>query len=490
MSRKQLYSFSREDFRAYFHTKRDGTPMTAASGVLPFMFWPNGRWCIEVNLFLQDLYDKGLSTEGQKGGTLGTYTAYLSHLLRLAYTANLTDFSKMTNNQFRLFVNGLNAEKVRKSGGLVPKRNPVVQDKIVCVWLDFLEFVGSYSGRVNFVGKEGTIRAYKRPYKKKIGRDRYATGERWSYPGRPRRRKISHRRLPVTDSQFVSLKSATDLKTKNPFIRRRRLVMFVLFDALGPRRREIALLDVKCIRDALHDLALADAQGDQDFIPMMRFRTVKTGEERECPISRVNLRFIESYIDKFRNPLVRKKNPKELLDGPLLVNSQNGKRLADNFFTLEFYIIRLLSGIKGKASPHMMRHRFITKLFVRLVLAHNIETTDALRRLLLSTQAIKEHVRQITGHQSVESLEIYIHLAIDEVTEFRKTLGRITNMSGFDALADARNRFIARVTAKDDATEAAIELATTVDELLRSYGPASDFKDGPEWASVLADTAT
>ncbi|MGU7781357.1 tyrosine-type recombinase/integrase [Burkholderia sp. PU8-34] len=400
----------------------------------------------------------------------------------------MTDFSKLKNSHFRSFVSGLNAEKVWKGGTRTSKRNIVTQHKTVCVWLEFLEFVGAYYGRPNFVGKQGQIHAYKRVFKKKVGRERYVTGEKWWYPGCPTRKGVTHKRLPINDSQLGALKTAADVQTKNPFVRKRRLTMFVLFDAVGLRRREEALLDVRDVERALKELDDADERIDHDFMPLIKFKTVKGNGERECPINRVHLRYLESYMKKFRNPLVAKKNPTELVSGPFFVSEKTGKRLNDNTFTYEFHVIRLLAGIKGKASPHMMRHRFITKLFVRLILAHNLDTTDELRRLLLSTDAIKEHVREITGHLSVDSLEIYIHLAVDEVTEFRKTLARLTKISGLDALADARQRFVSQLTSDRDLRKAAAELASTVDELLRDVGSTGDFKDADAWSDFLATT--
>ncbi|VWB31471.1 tyrosine-type recombinase/integrase [Burkholderia lata] len=489
MSDSQLYTYARKDFEAFFHMAQDGTPQTRSAGGVPLVFWPDGRWCIEVNLYLQRCYEAGASHFGDKGGTLGTYAAYLTHLVRRCFDSGLTDFSQLRQSHFKSFVVGLNADKVWKNGRQVSKRNSETQEKTVCVWLDFLDFVGEFYAIPDFVSKSGRIRAYKKPYKRKVGRNKTAVGMKWWWERRPLRRRVTRRRLPITDAQFGTLKQTADALTTNPFIRRRRLAMFVLFDSVGLRRAEMAIFTAQCVRNALRELEAADQRGDKDFIPMLRFNTVK-GEngDRECPISRVNLRYLESYMLKFRLPLVAKKNAGEVLSGPFFVNSKNGKELTHNHFTREFYLIRKLCGMAEKASPHMMRHRFITKLFVRLILAHNLETEDELRRLLLSTEAIKEHVREITGHASVESLEVYIHLAIDEVTEFKKTLKRITDLSGLELLSDARNRFASAVASQKDLHDSSVELAATVDEILRGYGKDIDYKNSEEWTKFLETT--
>jgi len=489
MSDSQIYTYARKDFQAFFHMGPDGTPQTVSAGGVPLVFWPDGRWCIEVNLYLQRCYEAGASHFGDKGGTLGTYAAYLTHLVRRCFNSGLTDFSQLRHSHFRSFVVGLNADKVWKNGRQVSRRNSETQEKTVCVWLDFLDFVGEFAAIPDFVSKNGRIRAYKMPYKKKVGRNKTTVGMKWSWERRPLRRRVTRRQLPITDGQFGKLKYAADALTTNPFIRRRRLTMFVLFDSVGLRRAEMAMFTVQCVRNAIRDLEAADERGDKDFIPMLRFSTVKGEDgERECPISRVNLRYLESYMLKFRLPLVSRKNTGEALSGPLFVNSKNGKELTHNHFTQEFHLIRKLCGMKEKGSPHMMRHRFITKLFVRLILAHNLETKGELRRLLLSTEAIKEHVREITGHASIESLEVYIHLAIDEVTEFKKTLKRITDLSGLALLSDARNRFASAVASQEDLRNASADLAVTVDEILRGFGRDVDYKNSEEWARFLEIT--
>jgi hypothetical protein len=68
----------------------------------------------------------------------------------------------------------------------------------------------------------------------------------------------------------------------------------------------------------------------------------------------------------------------------------------------------------------MFRHRFITKLFVWLINQHNIENEDSFRRLLLDGNAMREKVRQWTGHANLASLDTYIHMAFDEAANFGK----------------------------------------------------------------------
>jgi len=83
---------------------------------------------------------------------------------------------------------------------------------------------------------------------------------------------------------------------------------------------------------------------------------------------------------------------------------------------------------------------------------------------------------------------VYIHLAIDEVTEFKKTLKRITDLSGLELLSDARNRFASAVASQKDLHDSSVELAATVDEILRGYGKDIDYKNSEEWTKFLETT--
>ncbi len=75
-----------------------------------------------------------------------------------------------------------------------------------------------------------------------------------------------------------------------------------------------------------------------------------------------------------------------------------------------------MSGIEDRVSPHMFRHRFITKLFVALIEQHHFENSDSFRRALVSTEDFKRKILEWTGHRNILSLEPYLHLAFREIS--------------------------------------------------------------------------
>ena len=171
--------------------------------------------------------------------------------------------------------------------------------------------------------------------------------------------------------------------------------------------------------------------------PMLEVQTVKkkTPVKRLVPISRVDLKAIVDYIDYSRNPLLRKLGVPD--HGFLLVSSVTGLPIAANTLTNEVRDLAILAGITEKASPHLFRHRFITKVFVRLIEQHQLENPDQLRRLLLDAEGLKRKVMELTGHTSLASVENYIHMAFDEVSSFGKTYNVVSGSLVVDAAITA-----------------------------------------------------
>ena len=74
--------------------------MTTPAHDIPMLSWPDGRWCLPANIYMLELYHRGLSRKNH-GGTLLTYAANITHLLRYCFD-NQIDFPDLTDNQFAL----------------------------------------------------------------------------------------------------------------------------------------------------------------------------------------------------------------------------------------------------------------------------------------------------------------------------------------------------------------------------------------------------
>lgn len=83
---------------------------------IPFMMWPDGSPCIPANLYILSLLERagrggnrGLSTRGSKGGTLGEYASKIGQLIRYCYYLNI-DIIHLTDSTFTAFIDSLRDE--------------------------------------------------------------------------------------------------------------------------------------------------------------------------------------------------------------------------------------------------------------------------------------------------------------------------------------------------------------------------------------------
>jgi hypothetical protein len=171
--------------------------------------------------------------------------------------------------------------------------------------------------------------------------------------------------------------------------------------------------------------------------PAILLPTLKKSDpqERYVPVSRVDLRAVLDYIDFSRAPLLKRMKVHD--HGLVLINSYNGGPIQANTITNDIGEMAAEAGLIEKASPHMFRHRFITKVFVRLIEQHEVQNPDQLRRLLLDSEMLKRKVCELTGHSDLQSLEVYIHLAFDEVTGFQHTYNLVTGSLVIDSALTA-----------------------------------------------------
>ena len=142
----KLYRHATSEFGLPVYVDFSGEVSLLPAGGLPLMYWPDGRWCFEASLFMGHLARQGLSRR-YRGGTLLTYAAHITPLLRYCF-ANGIDLFTLTDNHFRLFMRGIVGEKrkpvkakpapikqrnAKRKSGKVAKVNPPKKAKVVKV---------------------------------------------------------------------------------------------------------------------------------------------------------------------------------------------------------------------------------------------------------------------------------------------------------------------------------------------------------------------
>ena len=207
MRKQQLYSLSRKDYRLPAFLDGNHRVITQPANSIPMISWPDGRWCLDANVYMLELYERGLSRKFG-GGTLKSYAANLSHLTRWCYH-NRTNFIDLADSQFSLFIKGLMGETHPKKPDVrVRNANAVLAIGRNC--LDFLACVGKFHDQPNLIGKQGRIRAEQHEFEIKIeGRSHKKPLVRkyWHHRSFPTP-DAKVKRLPISNSTIKQLRQA------------------------------------------------------------------------------------------------------------------------------------------------------------------------------------------------------------------------------------------------------------------------------------------
>lgn len=469
---KQLSSFAPDGFKVLSGVTSRGDLLLRRADTMPQVVWPDGHWCIEVNLYLLELLNKGLQHE-PRGGSLGTYASALSDLIRHSHKHLNKSFIAFTDGDFTACVTKLYTKKRLRRGRVTSANNRTTVHAIANVWLDFLDFVGHLYGHPSFVARTGTIRAYKPLDAGQSKGRRDAAG--WCHHALSGARDPYNHRAALSDEHLKQLRDAAARIGRSRFSRRRMLVMLELFDTLGLRRIELHWLTVRnvvsCANEWHSTLELQNRlQQELPSHATFVFRKAKSksaDDTREVPISPVTLQYLEEYLTVLRR-MVERLGLSYGPDTPLFPNlgrqpSKRGKPVQPGYFTLDFHRLAVAAGISVPCAPHNARHRYIVKELVRLILSHHIENVDDFRRALLDSKVFVGKLRQLTGHASEQGLRPYISQAFDEVANMKSVLRRVDAHRGADALQAARERFWLALKTGENPREAGIALAKSVE---------------------------
>ncbi|MCA7889725.1 tyrosine-type recombinase/integrase [Burkholderia contaminans] len=378
---------------------------------IPIMYWPSGRYCLEASLFLYHLYSNGLSTLGG-GGSLITYASYLSHLLRYCHISNI-DFCSMTDGRFTMFMRGLRTETTLMTGEIGRRRRRQTIIKMGRLYLKFFDFIGEVHRIPSMV--ESVLGAHRRRTNTLTAHGWIST-QYWHHRSFPTSEELRRRR-PMADASVAKLFEANaQLKTTN-YKRRRRYVMLLLLKATGGRRLEIAMLRISAIKNALKQ------PGDLVMLTLPNVKQNGMGL-RKVPISRGDLLQVEKYIEFDRRKVINSRRGKNIDGGWLLLNERTGAPLNASTITAEFALLARAAGLTGQACAHMLRHRYLVKLFIELILESGTRDAEQFRGLLFSNDTLAFKLRERSGHMSVGGVEWYTKLGLEQLLHLEKALGR------------------------------------------------------------------
>ena len=459
MDKRKLYTLTDSGFTLPLYIDEQSKVHDVLASNIPMLTWPDGSWCLPANLYMLELFSRGLSRKN-RGGTLLSYATNISHLIRFCYSINLS-FIDINDAQFSRFVTKLTKE--RKLGNpQQPERNSNSVIEIGRRSLEFLACVARLHNDKDFLGESGRIIAVQKEvliYPSGIKRRSRPLIRKcwhhWSFP-MPDPKKT---RLPISTENIKKLRAAIVNSSNTIYQRKRRFVMLKLLEITGGRRSEIAALTVESVIRATQmpeprlTLLTAKRRGGRD-------------EYREIPIAKHDLVFLVEFIEKNRRRIVRNTCGLEKDDGYVLVSETTGFRLRPNTITQEIAYLASKAELHEKACPHMFRHAFITRLFVALIEQHNFENKDDFRRALLDKEGLMQEVQQWTGHRSIESLEVYIHLAFAEITSLKKTLNTVAVKGIIESFKSSIDQLRREVLAGMPPSEASFSISNLSEALI------------------------
>ncbi len=180
------------------------------------------------------------------------------------------------------------------------------------------------------------------------------------------------RRLPtiVPESRMQGVIEECQQKSDGDFIEERNSLIIMLFYATGLRLSELQSITLKNFSDDYRTLKVL-GKGDK---------------ERIVPVVELVRSATKKHIEKIKSQNIWKDG-----DNSLFL-SQQGERLSQNMI---YRIVRKhlsAGGVKGRRSPHVLRHTFATHL--------------------LNAGADMRDIQELLGHSSLKATQIYTHSSI------------------------------------------------------------------------------
>ena len=181
------------------------------------------------------------------------------------------------------------------------------------------------------------------------------------------------KRLPkfLTEEEINKL---LDIKLTKPIDYRNKAMLELLY-ATGVRISELL------------NLTMSNYNKEDALIKVMG----KGKKERVIPLSDITIKYLDLYINEYRNYILKDK-----LSDYLFVNYNGNKMSRQGFFKILNELCDK-SGIKKEISPHIIRHSFATHL--------------------LNNGADLRIIQELLGHENISTTEIYSHVSNEKIKD-------------------------------------------------------------------------
>lgn len=378
--------------------------------MVPFLTWPNGMPCNYANLYLLHLIKQKLSTTG-RGGSVRQYAYTISRYIVFCHT-NRVGLLEISNAQFSMFVGSLRIDI--GSGKRNAENTVLTNGRVILAFLHHIETLQQLDVVKLRLGAERKVTAVR--YNGKT-----LKVEAWAHPsfGAPSPKK---RRSAIEAETIDRLRLAAEQSSDDNYVVSRRQILIKTLEITGARISECAAIQIENVVDARTS-------------GMLEVITLKRGEPhtRMIPILSQDLTDLEDFLI-LRKVAIRAAKVKD--DGYLFFSTKTGRRMTGVSLGNEIGMLRRLSGILKKASAHLFRHRFITKILIALIDAHEFENPQQMRRAFQEIESLKVILKEWTGHRSSSSLDAYIDTAFSEWENMAKTIDKAFAKRAFETFAD------------------------------------------------------
>lgn len=379
----------------------------------PFIVYQNGSPCHMANIYLLELEERNRSIHSIK-----QYASNINYLVNFCFEKKI-DFLKLNEASFIDFTYELRKE-TDNNNPLKRARNANTLNNIVRTNLDFLNFIGNFHNKPSFVFDN--IGAKTNSKNIKNGEVSIEMNG-WSHKGLevPSPRKT---RNPIGKEIIDKLYEAIVEKSSSKFLQQRRIVMLRLLEATGARAGEIALIKVNDVMEAFNN---------DGFMKITTLKRKNKNTFRYVQIDLSDLNLIKNYINLYRKKIIKETIGLAKDHGYLFINEHNGEKSFDTVISNDVNVLKKVANIEEQACAHMFRHRFITKQFVNLIKQYKYENQDQFRKALLDTNTLKQKIQQMTGHQNLNSLDVYIDLAFNEVFNSKTVLDKVAVANAYES---------------------------------------------------------
>ena len=217
-------------------------------------------------------------------------------------------------------------------------------------------------------------------------------------------------RKPITEPVINKLYDAVYSFSANPFIHDRWQTILEVLEQTGVRVSELTSISTDSVLESYN--ALKDQK-----IGRLRVTTSKganSGKSRVIPVPAHTIELLYNFTVNTRNPIVEEKIKSGELshEHKKVFINDDGTPMTPKGVSRHFGDIRKNANIKEPASPHLFRHRYITKQ-VRTRLELFLQKTGNFN--LGFDSFVTKKVMVLTGHAHHDSLLGYVDFAMEEM---------------------------------------------------------------------------